>query len=163
VQFKQVVADYHQPLIGLAFKMVHRWEIARDLTQDVFLRLWKERRSVRFSDRIYTLLYRIAMNVCIDYLRKTKEELLPPADQIKGDSEHRVEENELLEIIRTCVARLLPKQKAVFVLREVEGFDISEIAAILKTSRSNLHLARKNIRSMLRDEYQIKEDYLYEL
>ncbi len=166
-QYRQVVDEYHQPLLSLAFKMVHQWEIARDLTQDVFLRLCKKHPSVRFTENIYTLLYRMAMNRCIDYLRKKQEHPMPEDVQNHFNTEHKIEEKDLLKIIQACLVRLKPKQKAVFILSDMEGFEIAEIAGILKTTqgriRSNLHLARKNIRAMLQKEYQITEEYLYDL
>ena len=77
------------------------------------------------------------------------------------------EQDEMFHLIVQCSSKLKPKQKAVFLLRDIEGFSFEEIADTLKMSinniQSNLHLARKNIRCLLESKYQLTWETIYDL
>ena len=164
--FSAIIERYQKPIIALLYKMVHSWETARDLAQDTFLKLWDNRKKIDLSKPLFTYLYKIAMNLSIDYLRKAKFEFantdqLNIADEANPDFSF-----ELAQIIRNCCSKLRPKQKAVFVLRDLEGMDFVTIQKVLNEPLNNIHnnlsLARKNIKNMLEIEYNITKDFFYD-
>ncbi len=165
--FEKLIDTYQQSILILIYRIVHEWETAKDLTQDVFVKIWEKHKAIILGKSIYTLLYRIAVHLAIDYLRSRKitipSENMIAAANIINDTEH----NNLNRIIRHCTQSLKPKQKAVFIMRDIEGFNIEEIALIMGVSpgnvRSNLHLARKNIREYLVKKFNITEELLYDL
>ena len=166
-QFAEIVEQYQSPIISVIQKMVVSWDIARDLAQDSFIRLWDYRDKIISDKPLFTLLYRIAMNISIDYLRKTKPESIDFELQSTNSDSQNLESREFFQIILNCSDKLKPKQKAVFVLRDIEGFSFDEIRKIMKMPvtniRSNLYLARKNIKTILESKYQFNKEMIYDL
>lgn len=166
-QFKEVVEQYSKPILSIIYKMIHHREAAYDLTQDVFLKIWQHRKNLDDSKPIFTFIYRIAMNLSIDYLRKKTPDLIENDILdliILNDYE---EQEEIFNLIMRCSSELKPKQKAIFILRDVEGFTFEEISDTLKMSinniQSNLHLARKKIRNLLESKYQLTWETIYDM
>lgn len=166
-QFEQLIERYHRSIQTLIYRIVWEWETANDLAQDVFVKMWEKHNRIPLSDNIYTLLYRIAVHSAIDYLRRRKTTV--QADNLTASTNiwQKTEQANLFSIIEDCTRFLKPKQKAVFIMRDMEGFGIEEIALIMNISagsvRSNLHLARKNIREYLAKSFNITEESLYDL
>jgi RNA polymerase sigma-70 factor (ECF subfamily) len=146
--------------------MVFSWEVARDLAQESFLKLWKGRKNIIKSIPVFTLLYRIAINLSIDYLRKKTIVNFEHLSEFNFNNSPNIN-NEFNTILADCCKKLNPKQRAVFNLRDMEGLTFEEISDILQTNigniRSNLHLARKNIRQILFEVYQIDQEYFNEM
>jgi RNA polymerase sigma-70 factor (ECF subfamily) len=141
--------------------------MSRDIVQESFARIWEKYASIKNDSRSFYLLYRIAMNLSIDYLRTSKNETDDIDSNLNILYEAPKDSKELFEIILQCASQLKPKQKAAFILRDLEGFEFAEISDVLKTSveniRSNLNLARKNIKNKLENRYEITEEFFYEL
>jgi RNA polymerase sigma-70 factor (ECF subfamily) len=166
-EFKNMISKYQRPLLSVIQKMVHSHEIARDMLQESFLRFWKKYQDDRFSGSVFSLLYRIAMNLAIDHLRKQNSFPLSYNDSFQDPGYVPGDYSELYQIILKCAAQLKPRQKAAFVLRDIEGLDFDEISQILtlpvENIRSNLYLARKNIKNLLEVNYDINQEFFYEL
>ena len=165
--FYSLLDRYQNPLFGTIYRMVHAWEEARDLAQDAFVNLWKNHEKMENQRTALTYLYRTAVNLAIDLLRRRKfvpSRLETEPFQI-GEDAHDI--HELFEVIMKCTMHLKPKQKAVFILRDIEGFDFEEMARLLdmpvSNLRSNLHLARKKIRQTLKAHFNITLEYWYDL
>lgn len=165
--FNDAVQKYQRPLLSVIQKMVHSHEVARDMVQDSFIRFWKSYRETEFNKSVFSLLYRIAMNLAIDHLRKQNSTLVQSDEYIEDKGYIPGDNSELYQIILECAARLKPRQKAAFILRDIEGLDFNEISQILtlpvENIRSNLHLARKNIKNLLEVNYELNQEFFYEL
>jgi len=166
-RFSEIIEEYQQPILSVIQKMVVSWDNARDLCQDTFLKIWDYRHKINDEKPIFTLLYKIAINISIDYLRKKRPEtsrldIEIPISEIEGIGFH-----EVYQLILDCSKRLQPKQKAVFILRDIEGFSFEEIKMIMNMPvsniQSNLHLARKNIKNYMESIYQINQEIIYEV
>jgi RNA polymerase sigma-70 factor (ECF subfamily) len=166
-QFDEIVDRYSQPIWSIIFKMVHHKETAYDLTQDVFTKVWEHRNKFDHQKQIFTYIYKIAMNLSIDYLRKNKPDIIETELLELINSSDPDDQDELFNLIVQCSSDLKPKQKAVFLLRDIEGFTYKEIAETLKMSvnniQSDLHLARKKIRHLLESKYQLTLETLYDM
>ncbi len=166
-QFTDILEIYQSAVIRIIYKMVNSWETARDLAQDAFLRLWRYRNKITEDKPIFTLLYKIAVNLSIDHLRKNSNKYIGLEDSKTMTSAENQEDRELYQLILTVSDKLKPKQKAVFILRDIEGFSFEEITTIMNMPvgniRSNLHLARKNIKNFLESEFNYSREMLYEL
>lgn len=160
--FSGLVAEYGEYIYRLAFRLLCDEEEARDAVQDTFVKVWgslgRYDRQYRFS----TWLYRIAMNVCYDRMRQNARspERFCSGDSISDWEQPTVENAEtqlLLKEMKEHIFRymqdLTPKQKIVFVLRDVEEMELDEIVRITGMTaakiKSNLYLARKNIRERI--------------
>lgn len=149
-----------KPLIQMTYRILGDKEEARDVVQVTFFRVWENRE--KFDDRWSpnTWIYRIASNLAIDQLRsrKSRERSNEPVRlhlrQVFGNRARRdtarLHEEEVMGIFRELAADLSEKQRAVFVLRELEGLSSQEVAEIVgcreSTVRNHLFNARKTLR-----------------
>ncbi len=154
------------PLLQLGWRVTGDREDARDVAQLTFVRAWehRERYNPRYSPN--TWLYRIATNLAIDLVRSrnTRDRNSEPvrhhyvrlADS-RRTSVAQLEEREVTRILHELAGELTERQRAVFVLREVERLPSSEVAAILgcraSTVRNHLFAARKVLRRALEERY----------
>ena len=160
-RFEQIVRQHQRALVAIAYRMLGNLEDARDAGQETFMRFWQRHDWPADASTTFALLARILVNACIDRLRKRQRHWwrYQPAgkrssEPVSADNPERAQrENELRGMLEAAITRLKPRQKAVFVLRDVEGYSVRETATILDASENsvlvNLHLARKNLRKWL--------------
>ena len=160
--FRKVVTSASPFAFSVAFRMLGDEDIAKDVVQETMVTIWEKIRNINSPEAFKTWLYRITYNKCCDYLRKKKVNAEVRADE-KGwklisdtvFSEHNseLENKEMALIIKTLTEKLSPKQKAVFVLCDLEDLSHEEISEITGMSRrnlkANLHFARKRIGEMI--------------
>lgn len=153
------------PLTATVYRLVGNREDARDLVQLAFVRAWENRR--RYNERWSpnTWLYRIATNLAIDFLRargsRDRAEGEARLELVHGRSASpdlsRLEAREVDRILNEVAAVLAPRQRAAFLLREVEDFDTVEVARMLgcrpSTVRNHLFTARTALRRELARRY----------
>ena len=150
----------------IAFRILADNEAAEDVAQETMVKVWKKIRGLDSDDSFGPWFYRIVVNCCYDELRRRKREIAKPADErtwyrlgeiIRGDDGSEPTMDEYGEIMRTVTAELSPKQRAVFVLSDLEGMDNEQIIEItgLNTNslKSNLYYARKKVREIIRGRY----------
>lgn len=136
--FRCLVERYQRVAYGIAYHMLHSEELAKDISQEAFIRVFYSIRRFDLTRSFYTWLYHIVVRLCIDYLRghRPHETIDPvsiqdpssksPVEQLIKDEEHRT--------IKETLETLPPKYKAVMVLRDIEGLSSCEVARILKCS-----------------------------
>ena len=164
--FNPLVLKYKQKIYNLLYQRVRDREIAKDLTQDVFLKAFQGLPHFKQDSKFYSWLYRIASNCGVDFLRKQKRqkvlmfgELPPDADnmlqmaQVYPSPSEMMENEELGQIIRKAVRQLSPGQQRVFKLRYRMELSIKEIAIRLNKSegtiKSHLYHAHQKLRRLL--------------
>ena len=164
--FDELVIRYQDKIYRLAYSFVHNREDALDLSQEAFLRAFLALGRFERKAAFYSWLYRITMNLCIDFLRnrsRTKSVSLDaeaaylPNGLIRGYKQYSptkyVEEKELQQHIINAVSTLSPKQREVFVLRHWDGLQIKEIANAIGRSegtvKAHLFHAVRNLRKQL--------------
>lgn len=158
--FAELVRRYRNQVAALAYRMVGDYDEAADITQDVFVKMSKN--IWRYDERrkFYTWLYRITVNASIDYIRKHsrhRHEPLENFDNVLENLETGPETSYRLHQINGYIhqaARALnEKQRSAFLLRDVEGCKIDDVANIMNmpeaTVRWYLHRARSKIRREL--------------
>ncbi len=164
--FDDLVLLKRERVVRTAFQVTGDLEDAQDVAQAVFLRLWNVLRRFDPGRRFDTWLYRITINAAIDQLRNRgpKGWMQPlPADPSgipapgHDDPERSIDLADLQRAFFRLAARLAPKQRAVFVLKEIEGLGTAEIASALhvreSTVRNHLLQARRILRSGLARDY----------
>lgn len=164
--FEELVHLRRERVIRTAYQITGDWEDARDVAQRVFLRLWTVLRRFDLERRFDTWLYRITVNAAIDLTRERGPRgfLQPLPDDPSalavsggGDPERRLDLAALQRAFLRLAATLPPKQRAIFVLKEIEGLDTAEIARSLdvteSTVRNHLLQARRTLRAALERDY----------
>jgi RNA polymerase sigma-70 factor (ECF subfamily) len=159
--FRKLVEAHQSMVYTLAFRLLCNDEDAKDIVQETFIRAWKHLDNFKPELKFSTWLYTIAANQCYDKLKKAKHNYILRLDDPNVISEFISNENiektmintELALIISSLTRNLTPKQKLVFTLRDLEGFEIEEIISITSLSaskiKSNLYLARQFIRKKI--------------
>ena len=173
--FDQLVSRYRTRVFGMIYNMVRNEQDAWDLAQDSFVKAWKSIGRFRGQSSFYTWIYRIVMNVTIDWLRKkqvkgTGTEFddsvqlkeIDPASRTSPRAEplphERMERDEVRARIDAAIAQLSPEHRAVILMKETEDMQYHEIAEALGCSigtvMSRLFYARKKLQISLRDVYE---------
>jgi RNA polymerase sigma-70 factor, ECF subfamily len=169
--FREIVETYGDRVHNLIYRMLGNREEAEDVSQEVFITVFKSIDSFRGDSKFSTWLYRVAVNHCknrIKYLARRHdrdqseydEEAL--RDQAAGTTtapnpsprpDKQLEGVELEQIMQRCIAQLEEEHRLVIVLRDVEDLSYEEICAITNlptgTVKSRLHRARLALKKMM--------------
>jgi len=161
--FEILVLARRKQVFRIARQIVGDDEEAKDVSQLVFIRLWLTLRRFREGGSFNAWLHRITVNLAIDFCRKRRShewaEAREPAEIEQAGltgrpSEGTLEPGEVQKIFRSLARRLSPRQRAAFVLREIEGLPTEEVSEILgmraSTVRNHVHAARKTLQAGLR-------------
>lgn len=164
--FDAAVSSLRHELVTHAYRMLGSWDDAEDAVQETQLRAWRSWDAFDHRASVRTWLHRIAINVCLDARRsRTRRGLpleLPPDDRIATTADDSARwlqpapgDGDDLRLALVAALQLLgPRQRAVFLLREVLDFPASEVADMLGTTvvavKSSLQRARVRIRSQSR-------------
>ena len=170
--FEALVRRYDRRVLRLALRFVGEDE-ARDIYQEVFLKVFCSLARFRQESRFETWLYRIATNICLDHLRRSA--VRPPTspavrdagddaeplverladDRPAGHPERALERRELRDRIEAGVRGLSPRERVVFELRHYEGMRLRQIGELMETSEATvkncLFRAHRKMRQALRD------------
>ena len=173
--FDELVIRYRTRVFAMIYNMVHNEQDAWDLAQESFVKAWKSIKRFRRHSSFYTWIYRIVMNVTIDWLRKKQikgagtefddtvqmkeidpaSRTVPKADPLPHE---QMEHSEIRARIDRAIKQLSPEHRAVILMKEIEGMQYHEIAETLGCSigtvMSRLFYARKKLQHLLRDVYE---------
>lgn len=164
VAFEALVLRKTPAVISVARRIVGNVEDARDVAQMAFLRVWEQLSRYDETYSFNTWLYRIATNLSIDFLRSSRSRerahtatlhLVRLRESETGNETSRAaEDDSASRLFQRVSRRLTGKQKAAFVLREMEDLETSEIAAILNCGESTVRNHLFNARKVLRREIE---------
>jgi RNA polymerase sigma-70 factor, ECF subfamily len=162
VAFETLVTRKTSAVVSLARRIVGNSEDARDVAQMVFLRVWNEIHRYDEKYSLNTWLYRIATNLSIDFLRSSRSRerahgatlhiVREREESTASEATRNAEDAELVRLFETVSGRLSEKQKAAFVLREMQDCETREIAQILGCGESTVRNHLFNARRILRRE-----------
>lgn len=171
--FDEMIRIYQSKVINIAYGMLSDREDALDASQEVFIKIYKSIDGFRESSSLSTWIYRIAANICKDYLRKRQRtaktvsidntddednEIFTIPDS--GDTpEEKIEKAELQEEIKRAINSLSEDYKTVLVFCDIEGMSYDDIARILKcptgTVKSRLNRARQALRKKISENREL--------
>jgi RNA polymerase sigma-70 factor (ECF subfamily) len=153
--FNQLVLANQPRIYRLFRRMVDSHEEANDLTQDTFIKVYRNLSKFRGSSSIDTWIYRIAINTGLNYLRRQRARQILGLDLV----ERRVSDDEqpanpaTSNILRRAIAKLPARQQMVVILRSYQELPFKEIAAILNMTENNAKVnyshALKSLRRIL--------------
>ncbi len=154
---EKLYAIYAERVFRTCLRVLGDREAAEDQTHEVFLRVFAQIGRFDGRSRFSTWLYRLTMNHTLNRLRKRKrrwsrlQEAVEPVESPECERpDRRVRRREARDQVQALLASLSPDHRAIVVLREIEGLDYAEIAAVLGIARgtvmSRLHRARRVLR-----------------
>ena len=154
-EFKTNVLPHSKKLLRFATHFLKDEDLARDVVQDVFLKLWQKRDSLEEVESIEAFTMRMTRNRCLDVIRANKTVPIDAETDRKlkektVDVHSKVELSESANQIKKLISKLPDLQRTVMQLRDIEQFSYEEIAETtdLKVNaiRVNLSRARKKVR-----------------
>lgn len=145
-EFDRLLKRWEEPIRRLCTRMVGDSHRGEDLKQDTFLRLFEKRKSYQPKSRFSTFLWRIALNLCYDELRRQKRRrefvgpvAAEPGGEIAGEPiselagpDTLAAELEESDLVRRAVMQLPEIYRAVIVLRHYEDMKLAQIAEVLE-------------------------------
>jgi RNA polymerase sigma-70 factor (ECF subfamily) len=176
--FRELVERYQRRVYGLAYGMLRDADDAMDVVQETFIKVHRYLGRFKGTSSLYTWLYRITINLCIDHLRKVgkthavdyddarahetgvHEELMPST--LHMDPDRSLARREIREQVNRALATLSANHRAVILMREVEGLSYTEMAEVMQCSKgtimSRLFHARRRLQAALIEVMAAGED-----
>jgi RNA polymerase sigma-70 factor (ECF subfamily) len=170
--FEQLVRSYDHNVLRMAFNLLRSEEDARDIYQEVFLRVYRNLPKFRFDCSFHTWLYRIVANLCLDQLRKRKVRKEEPASFEIGtgevdrfqfvpeqradvDPQRQLMSAEVNTRIQQVLGELTPRERVVFEMRHYQGMRLRAIGESLgvteEAAKNCLFRATQKMRAALGD------------
>ena len=161
--------QYHEKVRRYVFQVMRNESVADDIVQDTFLRVITHRHSVHDPRKIVTWMFSIAHNLCMDYIRRSRDVPLEeqPLPEEDGTAEYipmikEIEQRQMGTCIQQQMDRLPENLRTVIVLRDTLEFTVAETAEILNISKENakvrLHRARMKLREILSSNCNFEHD-----
>lgn len=175
--FELLISSYDKRAYNIAYRVMGNEEDAKDMAQEALLRVYRSIKDFRGQSSFSTWLYRIVTNVCLDELRRRKNEKYVSMDStIQTDSgelhmelcsdketpESAFERVEQREAIKNAIRELNDEYRSVIVLRDIQGFSYEEISNILDCSLGTVKSRINRARTMLRDKLKSSMELLRE-
>jgi RNA polymerase sigma-70 factor (TIGR02960 family) len=162
-RFALITERYRRELQVHCYRMLANYEDARDMTQETFLRAWNKRESFKGHATMRTWLYRIATNACLDFLDKRNDRTPLPSElhylqpypdrMLPEDPQESVVARETIELaFIVAVQHLPPRQRAVFILRDVLGWPAPKAADALELTLASVTSALQRARVTMREQ-----------
>lgn len=173
--FEQLVFRYDKQVLNIAASYVSSAEDAKDVYQEVLLRVYRGLKKFQFRSEFSTWLYRITTNVCLTHRSRRKRHTHTSLDQeMESDdgqphslsdtlphdaaTDQRVMNTEISMHVEEAIAKLSPKQKMVFTLRHYQGYKLKEIAEMMDctegTVKKYLFTATQRMREQLKEVFK---------
>src|SRR5688572_27206087 len=166
--FERLYQQYNRRVFSICLRMLGNPTEAEDLTQDVFVQLFRKIGSFRGESAFTTWLHRMTVNQVLMHFRKrgvkyestTDDGELPVLIQVGTERPSHMPIIDSIALER-AISELPPGYRTVFVLHDVEGYEHEEVARMLGctvgTSKSQLHKARMRIRALLGKKAAIQD------
>lgn len=162
--FEELVRRKTSKVYALCYRIIGNAEDAKDIAQLVFIKLWENLDKYDSAYTFDTWLYRMVTNVAIDFIRNRQSRenavnsnLRLVKTSTEPNQNLNVQRKEIESVFQDVSASLSPKQKTIFVMREMDDISSAEIARILgcreSTVRNHLFNARKVMQQQLQRRY----------
>lgn len=167
--FEELVSRYQNKLVNYVNRLIHDYEMAVDLAQEAFIRVYRNANRYKGEYQFSTWLYRIATNLAIDEIRRRERkgrfffynvrERCPQEDgtrrlpDLRYSPEKTLDRTEKLGKLQAAIDSLPEKYRFAFILKEVQELSYEEISKVLRISmgtvKSRVHRAKMLLREKL--------------
>lgn len=154
--FACLLGPHRQAMMNLAYRLTSSREAAEEICQEALIKIYKYLPKYQTGRSFRNWIFKITTNAAYDYLRRSKreEDIITSrkfsAPLTEASAEQGLENREIGRRIKACLRHLTPRERIIFVLRDVEGFSVQETAGLLRSSsmavRTHLSRARSKIR-----------------
>jgi RNA polymerase sigma-70 factor (ECF subfamily) len=163
--FAALVARYEQKLIRVLARLVHDEELARDLAQETFWKVYNRLDRFDTARRFGPWLFRIGVNLGLDLLRRHDVPAVASLDRPRGDGGQSLEladpdprlREELAQEVHFVLERLPLPYRMILVLRDLEGFSSAEVAAIVRRREATVRWRLAKARELFRHHWERRQ------
>lgn len=157
--FRHIVEEYKDMIFSISYKYTGNYDSAQDLSQEIFLRIWRYINNFRGDSSLKTWIFRIAYTTSINYAKKhkkfTSENEMIPNTIKSNDNPHKDAVNKrIMEDIERAIASLPDRQKMAFILKQYEDRSYREISRIMditeKAVENLIYRARLSLQEQLK-------------
>ena len=156
--FDELMIRYERQVYRVCYRFVNNRDDAMDLAQEVFIKAFEHLPNFRRESSMKTWLYRIAMNHCINHVKKNSREFVQITENVgstRASIHSEMEEREKREQFRSLVKKLPPKQKAILEMRIHEQLSYEEIATMsgrsISTIKASVFFALEKLRKLVKE------------
>lgn len=157
--FESRVLPVKNKLFRFAFRLLGSSEEAKDVVQEVFIRVWNGRDQIESIDNMEAWCMRITRNLSLDKIRSRQRKATDPIEEnfdIQIDTQtpyEAAENNENMQRINQLIASLPEKQRQVMHLRDIEGYSYNEICEILELDMNQVKVNLFRARNAVREKF----------
>ncbi len=168
--FKQLVQRYYQHAYAMAFYWTHNREVALDISQESFVRVYRHLRKFDFNRSFKTWLFTIVKRLALNYLERHRRRWTVFSDYFSGNRSHKIPEapaderfahRELQQQVWEALRQLEDKDRDIILLKDFEDFSYKEISEALGipvgTVMSRLFHARKKLAKIIEELNRVPE------
>lgn len=155
--FRILLQRHKEKVRNIVFLTIGESDVIDDISQEVFITVYKNLKNFRFESQFTTWLYRITVNKSKDYLRKKNiRKIFVPIREASGvqNYESVAEKKDTSKIVMDAISKLPNKLKVPLLLKDIEGFSYQEIAETtnceIGTVKSRIFRAREGLKKILR-------------
>lgn len=173
--FETLIEAYEKKILNYCFRMLGNSADAEDAAQEAFIKMFRFIGSFTEQSSFSTWMYKIASNVCLDWLRKNKrknnetislyqdgdegEEFALPLEDDSPSPYHKLQQNEAQRALCRALEALGEEQKKVIILRDIQGLSYEEIAQVTGmasgTVKSRINRARLALKKILEKDREL--------
>ncbi len=167
--FEKLIIPYEKKVYNVALGICKNEQDAYDISQEVFIKVYKKLSSFEFNSRFSTWLYRIVKNTALDYLRKEgrfrdrqigDENLLVFPDDAPEPIEEIIEK-ENVDFVRYYLDRLGEPDRSMLIFREMDGLSYEELSKVfdmkMGTVKSRIFRAKKKLKELILKDVKQKD------
>jgi RNA polymerase sigma-70 factor, ECF subfamily len=152
--FESIIDTYKKAIFNSIYRMIRRFDDAQEITQKVFIKVFENLKSFKSSYKLFSWIYRIAINETLNYIHQQKHFNGLSDDLVDGNSPERDYVNqELEEKLQDALMELDPQHRILILLKHFQSFSYKEIAEILEIPeqkvKSRLFTARQCLKDIL--------------
>ena len=178
--FEKIISDYRSLVFNVSYRFSGNAEDAADMSQEIFIKLFKNINSFRFQSKLSTWIYKIATNTCLDIVKKKKRDLA--AFSLDSDMEDEdgksfssevadsaptpdvvAERNEMTNAVNRAISMLPDDYRFAIILRDIQGLSYDDIAEVVDCSvgtvKSRISRGRKNLREILLKDRELFDNF----
>lgn len=158
-RFNAIFQEQEYKLYTLSLRLTKSDQYAKDIVQEVFLKLWEHRERMHEIDNVEAWLYRVTENKVIDFLRKAsvadrlKKAIWHNLQEIVNDTGAQVEAKEFNILIQNAIKQLPTQRKTIYRLNREKGLNYQEIA-------DELHISRHTVKNQLHESLKFIRGFL---